>query len=881
MSSAFDTQVMIGKRTTTENPYSMSFDPSGVKFQSEKSLGDIYKEAIKGSTVQSRYTDGAEINYETLREIYAEDPIIFQKVYEAVITNYASPLSKYFPRKVIDTIEWMYEKTIFDIEMAEPSVLNTAPRVASFREEYVQGHLVFRQQAVEFSRDSLVDPEGEAILKWRVSRLLSNLEVTLAQRLAYAMANSSDEWANAGKRAALNGLVSRDVQDALSKRAANYCLVTKERGSLRKLINTATAVMTQIGDFNRPTAIFTTEDTKRMLSFMDRSRVTYLTEGPDALNNRENVIESINVNGNSIQLLSAPKIDDRSGSLNDNRPLLYTSTNGAFAEFVNVSKGMHPEEYKTHLSSLEMTDWVTNGFKTWTLYDALKVCPWFVGMAEDFPAHDIFRGDDVKSDLREGGLNYRRLSALAKTLEESGKNDSRIIDHNTRTDYSQVPWMADVFLRYNKDWKSKKQMIDKTEGGATTKVMDKQDAYIPVYYTGEIDPKFLPNSHILFMAQCILENAPDLIKDYKPDDDKAIFEKSLEKDGDLVKFKYSEVREAATKGKAYGKVHKDIVEKRAGLFKSRAEFHKTLPGKTASAFLFVCFMPITLQNFKVLASNNVPLPVLAKLVADSQAQKVEMAMVLSTSPGYHLMHRGGLYNVMLTNVIGGTTTREAAMHENIAILNPQAIYSIEDMVGRYTIGGCGNGYINQTENGKFVSCEDIASWNRIVMPRVGNGRKQGPNSWMVVPIPIEDHTESFAYQSSTGYFKPACFDRYLAEDADPGQFDYSTVPHFVGVSFLNSVFHIYKKHPFNAAVPEKASFVERNNILVNNNIIAVVSCKTYSSLAKKFVSCKSFHNWGALGQGVRDMITSEIPYNTGLTEDSQYRPDNYEEDFPY
>lgn len=995
------------------------------------------------------YDEGVDRTILTTPEIMLKDPIIFRQVIEKTVLEARNPLTKYFPTALMKGEKWSSVIHDFDPQMAELSVLNTVPREVSSQVEHMEGHTRFRQQAYIFDASVLKMGQRAWLFSLLMDTLLSNLQATLMESLAVSIFTNNSPYAVPERRHAADGLMGNTVEYALQQRALRFGRLTKKEHGILTEYNDADAIMRQAGSNFFPSAIFTTQETRTWLSTMDRSRLVFFTEGPDAEANRENTISYIKAKGRRVDILTMGMIDSALNTTKGKEAFLIEVALGGFSKFKNVAEGMLPEEYMTDHSSIEIADWATNGYKRWTLLDCYRRSVWFIGLKDEFPSHAEWARWQDQTHLRVGGLDEGMLAEVARMLKKNNK-----IDYNTKTDYTGSEWMVDTFLKYNPDASVTDSMTKEEKEKAT-----EQDMWYPIKIIGQIDSRFLPDKHLEIMARClemfknrtgmtreqidndvfgfdraglvfdigggggtgiitkpgdrffykdieytyegaeegapifstipreqkrtlvyvetdyehkfapkdkavniyknwfeqeigpmyfmqdmavrssesaigkaIVEELREILAQGKTDEEKKQLEDALREanaNTKLVFFgedrritfkltvptyttvnmatgesqfinnqlpiytelanyikagssspsapsKYTNRYDVYAKNSKGKKDPKDVLQEYFNTFnvtrdlKERGKTLENLPKDVLENVIAILSFPVTLETLEFLARADVPFPILGMIFDDSQLQQMEsIAFLANREIGKQLLGEEELMKCVNYYPVIDQYKIEGGIREGAAVLIREGIYTSDHVIGRATIGGNGDAFITETADGGVSRLLNRKEWEKIVIPRVGNGRRQGTYSKYFVPMPLVDHNANAAYMSSTGFYNERDFDTHLNVAESPS-FKQRTKPMFVGQTVLNYVFGIHNIHR-NARPPTgDTSTASRRALAKFNNIICATSTRRWSSMAKSTVTDKSEHMWGPQGQNVRQYVSSEIALNDGMTQDDMY-----------
>lgn len=335
-------------------------------------------------------------------------------------------------------------------------------------------------------------------------------------------------------------------------------------------------------------------------------------------------------------------------------------------------------------------------------------------------------------------------------------------------------------------------------------------------------------------------------------------------------------------GKSYRETQLDQVSSRKRLFEGRLLFQsKISDAKLFFVFDWLLSAPVNLDFFVALASRGFSLPVLGMLLEDSQTIMTESMVFLAPNTGKQFILEKGLRQRINYYPTQRVYKVEGEFYSGVAITRPEGVYVTPHAVGRDYVGGWGNRYINQDETGKFIS-RFTREWKETVLPRVSSGEKQGAYSVMFVPQPASAvRTTESPVIFSSGYPKEQDFrrDMPIANDA---RFTvaYQRGPSYIGQSYLNRIFGIYKKNTVLAPI-EKISVTRHQHACRVNNICLEMPTRYKSDYTGTVVQCPSRHMLGDFGEGVRDFVSTRIALNRGLTQDSAYNRPGHGQNFPH
>jgi hypothetical protein len=203
---------------------------------------------------------------------------------------------------------------------------------------------------------------------------------------------------------------------------------------------------------------------------------------------------------------------------------------------------------------------------------------------------------------------------------------------------------------------------------------------------------------------------------------------------------------------------------------------------------------------------------------------------------------------------------------------------IPDVFGRETIGGNGNRYINELDDGTLVTHLNYEEFKRQIIPRVGDGAKQGNFSWYFVPGPVTNPVNDAIHLSSTGFFKRGDFehDASIPPTSFSTKDNYAKAPLYIGQARINEIYSIADNHRMletraaRRVGGDPLTLVVRRRRQMLNNILYRVNARRYSSTAEEMVNDDSHHPWGVQAENVRDFVSSEIPISSGISEDGIY-----------
>ena len=333
---------------------------------------------------------------------------------------------------------------------------------------------------------------------------------------------------------------------------------------------------------------------------------------------------------------------------------------------------------------------------------------------------------------------------------------------------------------------------------------------------------------------------------------------------------------------SYRQVQLDYLQKRILLLHGRLSYLSQISDDDLfDAFLWLISAPVNLDFFVALASHSIQLPVLGMLLEDSQTIMTESMVFLASNTGKQFILEDGLRKRINYYPTQRVYKVEGEFYSGVAITRPEGVYVTPHAVGRDYVGGWGNRYINQDETGKFIT-RGSREWKETVLPRVSSGEKQGAYSVMFVPQPASAvRTTESPVIFSSGYPKEQDFRRDMPIANDPRfSVAYQRGPSYIGQSYLNRVFGIYKKNTVLAPI-EKVSVVRHQHSCRINNICLEMPTRYKSDYTGSVVQCPSRHMLGDFGEGVRDFVSTRIALNRGLTQDSAYNRPGHGQNFPH
>lgn len=838
-------------------------------FAANRRFTDILAEtAAKAGKIHG---EGVPFAFRTFEEYMADHPDILPTLVAAMMDTHPSGVEEFFPRRNIKGEHWTGSVTRFEAQPAERSVRNTVPRVASYTVEEIHGHLNISAQAVYVDRRSVLSDDGEMVFFSLLLRLVMNYQLTLLVRLPHAILTAPDTYWTPQMIAARTGIVETSIAGALAARARTFGDLTKH-GDPRMLLDRADAAMAQFGEGNLPTGMFMSPALRTFLSKRVRGNQVYAVSGPGAVANRGMaLIDEVRIKGRGVKLMSPPLSGEGGRIMTAGAQFHHTVALGAFCPFHNPAKGVPAKEFTSDMTDIHVPTWADNGFSKFRLIDGLAACAWFVAEVDRCP----WLGKANKGVL-PGYLDFDGLFGLGKEVHKAG-----MIDGRTYTDYTSCPDDLDVFLRYD----GRAHKYDKPADGDKPAVLVSN--FIPTYFIGLIHPRHLPNSHLLKMAECIIANMPtdELTKWINANWDGLTAGSSSKTDRQYVhKNLVDSLDKTNSTTNTNGKKLADaitasgLLDDATELMKDRTEFAETLSQNLKAIFKSLVMCPVSLPFFRFLDAHHVPLPVSGFIFADSQTQVMEDLACLARNVGHHLINEDDLSKIAFYDAEHGVYALEGEFGDGVAILRREAIMVIPDVFGRETLGGNGNRYINELDDGTLVTHLDPAEFERQIVPRVGNGEKQGNFSWYFVPGPITNPVNDATHLSSTGFFKRGDFEHDAAIPADkfPTKEKPATAPLYIGQARINQVYGIADNHRMletrAARRPggDPLTLTTRRRRQMLNNILYRVNAKRHSSTAGEMINDDSHHPWGVQAENVRDFVSSEIPISSGISQDGIY-----------
>ena len=303
--------------------------------------------------------ENVERNRLTFPEILAKHREQLPDIIVQSIRNSVGPLGEVFPLTLTPSISWVVQQVLkFKPQPAELSVLNTAPRVASFEMDSMAGRLEFMSQGFIMDAKALDTPEGVRHYNAMMRQFLSNFYLTLAEQLRRDFLTQPDFWFAPEKRFRNSALANAKIEDVMARRALKTLAVTRFSNGILSLIDDAEMAMQTEGEENLPVVIFTTRETRRSLAIHDRNQLIYLTQGPTAIANRRKEVIQVRSRNRTYALAASPLTPgDEARKYNSEAPLMGELVTGMYDRFRN--------------SYVRRPDCETNGYKTWFLIEGL------------------------------------------------------------------------------------------------------------------------------------------------------------------------------------------------------------------------------------------------------------------------------------------------------------------------------------------------------------------------------------------------------------------------------------------------------------------------------------------------------------------------------
>ena len=838
-------------------------------FAANRRFTDILAEtAAKAGKIHG---EGVPFAFRTFEEYMADHPDILPTLVAAMMDTHPSGVEEFFPRRNIKGEHWTGSVTKFEAQPAERSVRNTVPRVASYTVEEIHGHLNISAQAVYVDRRSVLSDDGEMVFFSLLLRLVMNYQLTLLVRLPHAILTAPDKYWTPQMIAARTGIVETSIAGALAARARTFGDLTKH-GDPRMLLDRADAAMAQFGEGNLPTGMFMSPTLRTFLSKRTRGNQVYAVSGPGAVANRGMaLIDEVRIKGRGVKLMSPPLSGEGGRIMTAGAQFHHTVALGAFCPFHNPAKGTPAGKFTSDMTDIHVPTWADNGFSRFRLIDGLAACAWFVAEVDRCP----WLGKNPEKTVLPGYLDFRGLWNLGEGIHKN-KN----VDDKTYTNYTTCPGDLDVFLRYD----DRAHTDDRAATVGTPAVSVSK--FVPTYLVGLIHPRHLPNSHLLKMAECIIENKSKKEFEDWIDANWAKLNETGSLGGDRT-YDHKALLDSLANSKPADSAGKKLVDaiKASKLLKDatelmteRTEFAKTLSPELQAIFNFLLMCPVSLPFFRFLDAHHVPLPVSGFIFADSQTQVMEDLACLARNVGHHLINEDDLSKIAFYDAEHGVYALEGEFGDGVAILRREAIMVIPDVFGRETLGGNGNRYINELADGTLVTHLDQATFEQQIAPRVGDGAKQGNFSWYFVPGPITNPVNDATHLSSTGFFKRGDFehDAAIPPDKFPTKEKPAVAPLYIGQARINEVYGIADNHRMletrAARRPggDPLTLITRRRRQMLNNILYRVNAKRHSSTADELINDDSHHPWGVQAENVRDFVSSEIPISSGISQDGIY-----------
>ena len=851
------------KRPLYSGESGVTHDFSLSPFAANRRFTDILAEtAAKAGKIHG---EGVPFAFRTFEEYMADHPDILPTLVAAMMDTHPSGVEEFFPRRNIKGEHWTGSVTKFEAQPAERSVRNTVPRVASYTVEEIHGHLNISAQAVYVDRRSVLSDDGEMVFFSLLLRLVMNYQLTLLVRLPHAILTAPDKYWTPQMIAARTGIVETSIAGALAARARTFGDLTKH-GDPRMLLDRADAAMAQFGEGNLATGMFMSSTLRTFLSKRVRGTQVYAVSGPGAVANRGMaLIDEVRIKGRGVKLMSPPLSGEGGRIMTAGAQFHHTVALGAFCPFHNPAKGLPAKDFTSDMTDIHVPTWADNGFSKFRLIDGLAACAWFVAEVDRCP----WLGK-ANNTVIPGYLDFDGLFVLGNKIHGEAMRDGR-----TYTDYTKCPDDLDVFLRYD-------VRVHVKEKVAPPSIVSK---FVPTYLVGLIHPRHLPNSHLLKMAECILDSIgkSELDKWIKANWDVLTSagggtDRTYDHSKLMVSLATSNPTDSAGKKLTDAMKTSGLLADAAGLMTERTAFAKTLSTDLQAIFESLVMCPVSLPFFRFLDAHHVPLPVSGFIFADSQTQVMEDLACLARNVGHHLINEDDLSKIAFYDAEHGVYALEGEFGDGVAILRREAIMVIPDVFGRETLGGNGNRYINELANGTLVTHLDPEEFERQIAPRVGDGAKQGNFSWYFVPGPITNPVNDATHLSSTGFFKRGDFEHDAAIPADkfPTKEKPADAPLYIGQARINEVYSIADNHRMletrAARRPggDPLAIITRRRRQMLNNILYRVNAKRHSSTAGEMINDDSHHPWGVQAENVRDFVSSEIPISSGISQDGIY-----------